>query len=90
MPRSRDQLEDAPADGQVGAGEDAEADDVGVLLLGGGDDLLRALPQPGVDDLHARVAQRAGHHLGAPVVAVEAGLGDQHPDASRASRPWAR
>ena len=70
------QLQHAPADGQVGAGEDAEADDVGVLLGGGRDDLLRALPQAGVDDLHARVAQRAGDHLGAAVVAVESRLGD--------------
>ena len=36
--------------------------------------------KPGVDDLHAGVAQRRGHHLGAAVVPVEARLSHQHPD----------
>ena len=38
------------------------------------------LVQPGVDDLHARVAQGAGDDLGAAVVPVEPGLG--HHDAA--------
>ena len=38
------------------------------------------LVQPGVDDLHARVAQRAGDDLRAAVVAVEPGLGDDDAD----------
>ena len=81
------QLEDAPADRQVRAGEDREADRVHVLLRGRGHDLLRALAQAGVDDLHAGVAQRARHDLGPAVVAVEAGLGDQDADlASRRAR----
>ena len=65
----------------VGAGEHREADGVGVLLDDGLDDLLGRLVQAGVDDLHAGVAQRARHDLGAAVVPVEAGLGDDHPDA---------
>ena len=36
--------------------------------------------QARVDDLHAGVAQRAGDHLDAAIVAVEADLGDQHAD----------
>src|SRR4051794_6514659 len=65
----------------VGAGEHRQAHGVGVLLDDGLDDLLRRLVQAGVDDLHAGVAQRTGHHLGAPVVPVETRLGDDHPDA---------
>ena len=41
--------------------------------------LLRRLEQAGVDDLEAGVAQRPGDDLGAPVVAVEAGLGHDDP-----------
>ena len=38
--------------------------------------------RPGVDDLEALVAEAAGEDLGAAVVAVEAGLGDEHLDRS--------
>ena len=65
----------------VRAGQDRQADRVGVLLDGGLDDLLGRLVQAGVDDLDAGVAQRAGDHLRAAVVPVEARLGDDHPDA---------
>jgi hypothetical protein len=34
----------------------------------------------GVDDFHASVTQRACHDLCAPIVAVEAGLCDDHTD----------
>ena len=74
--RSREQLDDAGEEGEVGAGEHREADDVGVLLDRGLDDLLRRLVQPRVDDLHAGVAQGPRDDLGAAVVAVETGLGD--------------
>ena len=60
----------------VRAGQDGEADDVGVLLQCGRDDLLRGLAQAGVDDLHAGVTQRAGDDLRAAVVPVEARLGN--------------
>ena len=36
--------------------------------------------QAGIDDVHAGVAQRAGDHLHAAVVAVEPDLGQQHAD----------
>src|SRR5690348_3271419 len=69
------------------AGENREPDRVYVLLDGGRDDLLRCLVQPGVDDLHAGVAQRAGDHLRPPVVAVEPGLRDDHPDLAHDGKP---
>src|SRR5262249_9921025 len=47
------QPDHAPADRQVRAGEDREADRVHVLLGGGGHDLLPALAQAGVDHLPA-------------------------------------
>ena len=52
------------------------------------DDLLGRLAQAGVDHLHAGVAQRAGDHLGAPVVAVEAGLGDHDSDLLHSAMLW--
>ena len=58
------------------AREQRQPDGVGILLHDRLGHLLGRLVQPGVDDLEAGVAQRAGDHLGAPVVAVEAGLGD--------------
>ena len=60
------------------AGKDGEADDVDVFLQRGGGDHFGGLAQAGVDHFHARVAQRARDDFGAAVVAVEAGLGDQH------------
>ena len=53
-------------------------DDVDVLLERRRGDHLGRLAEPGVDDLEALVAQSPGEHLGAAVVAVEAGLGDEH------------
>jgi hypothetical protein len=68
------------ADRVVRAGEDGEADHVDVFLDSGGGDHLRSLAQAGVDDFHAGVAEGAGDYFCAAVVAVQAGLGDQHPD----------
>ena len=78
--RLAQQLEDARHQGHVGAAEDAEAEPVGVLVGDGADDGLRRLPQAGVDDVHAGVAQGAGHDLDAAVVAVEADLGEHDAD----------
>ncbi len=65
----------------VGAGQNRQSDDVGVLLQRRRGDMFRCLAQPGVDHLHAGVAEGARNHLGAPVVAIEARLGnDDHPD----------
>ena len=41
--------------------------------------------RPGVDDLEPRVPQGAGDHLGAAIVAVQAGLGDDDAVASQHS-----
>ena len=73
-----EQVHHARHDGVVRAGEDAEADDVDVLLQRGGDDHLGRLAQAGVDDLHAGIAQRAGNDFGAAIVAVEAWLGNKY------------
>ena len=81
-PRSREQVDDARDERHVRAGEDRDADRVGVLLDRGLDDLLGRLVEAGVDDLHAGVAQRAGDDLGATVVPVEARLGDDDADGA--------
>ena len=75
-PRSREQLEHPGEQRHVRAGEQRQADGVGVLLEDGLGDLLRRLVQAGVDDLEAAVAQRPGDDLRAPIVTVEAGLRD--------------
>src|SRR5688572_22884245 len=64
----------------VRARQAGQADEVDVLLDGRRDDLLRRLPEPGVDDLVAGVAQGAGDDLGAAVVAVQARLRDENAD----------
>ena len=57
-------------------------DDVDVLLECGGGDHLGRLAEARVDDLEAFVAQAAGEDLGASVVPVEPGLGDEHLERS--------
>ena len=83
------QLEDARHERHVRAGEDRDADGVGVLLDRGLDDLLRRLVEAGVDDLHAGVAERAGDDLRAAVVPVEAGLRDDDADLPAMARSLA-
>ena len=64
------------------AGEDGETDDVDVFLDGRGSHLLGGLPETGVDDFHPGVAQGTRDDLGAAIVAVEAGLGDEDSEWS--------
>ena len=78
MPFCMQQLHQARAQRVVRAGKNREADDVHVFLHRRRSDHLRRLAQPGVDHFHAGVAQRARDDLCAAVVAVEAGLGNQH------------
>ena len=66
----------------MGARQDRQPDDVDVLLERGGGDHLGRLAKAGVDDLEALVAQAPGEDLRAAVVAVEAGLRDEHLDRS--------
>src|SRR6266480_1315040 len=53
-----EELHDLREQGHVSAAEAREADRVDVLLDRGLDNVLRRLPEPGVDDLHAGIAQR--------------------------------
>ena len=75
-----EQFHQSRADVHVGPRENRQADRIGIFLQRRRQHLLGGLAQPGVDDLHAGVAQRPGDDLGAAVVAVEARLGDDHPD----------
>ena len=77
-PCSLQQLAHAREQRHVRAAQDRQADDVDVFLDRGGRDHLGRLVQAGIDDFHARIAQRRGDDLGAAIVAVEAGLGDEH------------
>ena len=62
------------------ARENAQADDLNVLLQGRGGDHLRSLKQTRVDDLEAGVAERSHEDLCAAVVTIESGFGDQDAD----------
>src|SRR6478672_13967724 len=77
-------------DGEVRAVVHRDADDIDVLVARDRGDGLGRLAEPAVDDLHARVAQRARHHLDAAVVAVEPDLGDEHPAARAGGQATAR
>jgi len=71
----------------VRAREQRQADRVGVFLQRRFRDLAGRLEQAGVDDLEAGVAQGPSDHLGAPIVSVQAGLGDHDAVASQHSAP---
>ena len=64
----------------VRPGEDAEAKHGNILLRGGLHNHLRSLPDAGVDNFHAGIAQGAGNDFGAPIVPVKSGLGDEDAD----------
>ena len=80
------QLEDAAEQIVVGARQHRQADRVGVLLHGGGDDLLGRLVETGVDHLEAGIAQSARHDLRSAVVAIQSRLGHQDSDLPRRLR----
>ena len=77
-----EQADELLEQGHVRPGEDGQPDDVRVLLDRRLDDLLGCLVETRVDDLHARVAKRPCDDLRAPVVTVQSGLGDHHPNTS--------
>jgi hypothetical protein len=60
----------------VSARHDREAHGIDIFLNSRHRDHVGGLMEPGVDDLEPCIAQRAGHDLGATVVAIETGLGD--------------
>ena len=63
----------------MGAGEDAQGDDIHVFLNGGFHDLARCLPETGVDHLHARVHEGICNDLDSAVMTVQSRFGSQHP-----------
>ncbi len=65
----------------VRTGQDRKSHQGNVFLQRDGHDVLDALPDTGVDDLEARVAQRARDDLGAAVVAVQAGFARTSDDS---------
>ena len=75
-------LHDTREQGEMGTGQQRQADAVGILLQDGFGDLFGGLVQAGVDDLEAMVAQREGDGLRATIMAIEPGL--RHDDAIRA------
>ena len=81
-PCSLQQLAHAREQRHVRAAQDRQADDVDVFLDGGGGDHLRRLVQSGIDDFHAGVAERGGDDLGAAIVSVEAGLGNEYANGT--------
>lgn len=52
--------------------EDAEAHHLHIFLQGGFGDHIRRLAQAGVNDFHTGIAQSTSHHLGTPIMAVQA------------------
>src|ERR1700675_1056506 len=74
------QLHHAGHDRVMGAGEDRQSDDLDVLLQRGVNDHFRGLAKASVDDLHAGIAESSSDYFRSPVVAVQTGFGDQHPD----------
>ena len=64
--------------GEVGAREHGQADDVHVLLDRLGDQFVRRPLETRVDDLDPRVAERVRHDLGPAVVTVEPRLRNEH------------
>src|SRR5512143_2010006 len=63
------------------SGKNGQADHLDIFLKRGVDDHFRGLPETGIDYFHTRIPQCASDYLRAPVVSVEAGFGDQHPDS---------
>ena len=75
-------LEEPAGQGQVGAREHRQADDVHVLLDGLGHQLVGRSLQSRVHDLDPRVTERVRHHLRTAVVPVQTRLRDQDLERS--------
>src|ERR1035438_5791366 len=71
-----EEVDDPRDEYQVGPGEQRETEGVRVFLDDGLDDLLGRLVQSRVDDLETGVAKGASDDLGATVVPIKTGLGD--------------
>jgi hypothetical protein len=66
--------------GIVRPGKNRQPDHVHIFLQRRVHNHFGSLAQTGVDDFHAGIAQSARNHLGAAIVTIKAGLGDQHAD----------
>ncbi|GMU37072.1 MAG: hypothetical protein AMXMBFR22_12630 [Phycisphaerae bacterium] len=60
-------------------GQQTDADDVHVFLKGGVHRRFAGLPQPGVNDVHPRVAEGPGKDFHAAVMPVQTDLGEENP-----------
>jgi triacylglycerol lipase len=76
---SLQQVDDPREQRHVGAREDRQADRVSVLGECRAHDLLRRLVQPGVNHLHAGIAEGAGHNLGAAIMTIQSRFGHHDP-----------
>src|SRR5262249_45083523 len=86
QPGLAQEFQDARHQGHVGAGEQAEAEPVGVLVGAGADDGLGGLPQAGVDDVQAGGAEGAGDDLEAAVGAGQPARGRPAAEGSLGCR----
>jgi len=73
-----EQLSHFSENGHVRAGKHRETHDVDVFLYRRFDDHLRCLMEAGINNLHSGVSQGPRDDYRASVVAVKAGLGDEH------------
>jgi hypothetical protein len=69
------EFHDARHKREMGATEKTQTEPIRILIANRTDDGFRSLPQTGVDDFHARVAQCAGDYFDASVVAVKSDFG---------------
>src|SRR5262249_1241084 len=72
------ELEDARDERHVSAGQQAEPEPVRILIADGAYHCFRRLPQPGVDDVQAGIAQGPRDGLDTAVVAIKADLGQDN------------
>lgn len=72
------EFDHAREQGHMRAGQDRQPDRVDVFLHSSGDDLLRRLAKPCVDDFHSGISQRSSDDFYATVVAVQSGFGKQY------------
>lgn len=81
-----EKVDDARAEGLMSPAEDRDTDGINILLKGRGGNHLRRLSEPGVNDLHSRVAECTGDDLRSTVVTVQARLGHQNPNLTFAHK----
>jgi hypothetical protein len=71
-----EQIQNPRHESEMSAAKEAEAEPLGVLIGHGPYHCFRRLPQPCVDDVHARVAQASRYDLDASVVTIQPYLGE--------------